>query len=120
MEIGGAFLALLKPGLGILGGAGWLWSSSLPPGRFPSPPPPGLLETVLLFPPFAFSSAPAGGETTYQGERPEPWRPKESYSYLKDEGRQEDLLRGAAFFGGGGKQARHLFVYPPPFPCSLG
>lgn len=74
MEIGG-FLAILMLGLGILGGAGWLWSSSVLPGRFPrpppplSPPPPGLLETVLLFPTFGFSSAPAGGETTYQGER---------------------------------------------------
>lgn len=70
MEIGAGFLAKLKLGLGILGGAGWFWISSLLAGRFPRPPPsPGLLETVLLFPPFAFSSAPAGGETTYQGER---------------------------------------------------
>ena len=79
MEIGDFFtdwLAALKPGLAILKATCcFLHSSSvllllLLAGRFPRPPPGAVLEeTVLLFTLPPFSSGPAGGETTYQGER---------------------------------------------------
>lgn len=99
MEIGvGFFAIILNPGLDILGGAGLLLDSSSRPissaDRFRRPSPDAVLEeTVLVFTLLPFSSGPAGGETTYQGERLLAWRPKVSYSYLKDEGCQEDLLR---------------------------
>lgn len=94
----GFFAVMLNPGLNILGGADELLDSSSGSisraGRFRRLSPDALLEeTVLVFTLLPFSSAPAGGETTYQGERLMPWRPKVSYSYLKDEGCQEDLLR---------------------------
>lgn len=94
----GFFAVMLNPDLNILGGADLLLASSSGSiswaGRFRRLSPDAVLEeTVLVFTLLPFSSGPAGGETTYQGERLLPWRPKVSYSYLKDEGCQEDLLR---------------------------
>lgn len=93
-----AWAVILNPALNILEEAGLLLASSSgstsQAERFLKLSPAAVLEeTVLVFTLLPFSSGPAGGETTYQGERLLPWRPKVSYSYLKDEGFQEDLLR---------------------------
>lgn len=93
MEMGAGFFIgwLIRPNpiletLGA-GGTGWLEVDSFPgPGltswaeRFP--PPPVLEETVLVFTLPSFSSGPAGGETTYQGEQLLPGKPRMSYCYL--------------------------------------
>lgn len=94
----GAWAIILNPALNILEDAGLLLASSSASTsaaeRFFGTSHRALLEeTVLVFTLLSFSSGPAGGETTYQGERLLLWRPKVSYSYLKDEGFQEDLLR---------------------------